>query len=146
MEKETYQSSRIYTPLMAGLFVGYIITILNLVYDVLFRDVTNFPPHELINVSTIIFATLIVFCIAGLIYALVERFSSRSNIIYIILSAMLTLYCAYATMHTQRSNDPVINNQFHYLLVGIILITGVGTAFAIPYFVKHSDVFIGDYK
>ncbi|MBO9593100.1 MAG: hypothetical protein J7599_09325 [Niabella sp.] len=69
METKNY-SSHIYKPLMAGLFAGYIATVLNLVYDVLFREATTFPLHDLVNVSTIIFATLFALPLAGVVFAL----------------------------------------------------------------------------
>ena len=144
MKKDTYYSSKIYTPLMAGLFVGYIVRVLNLVYDVAFRNFTDFPLHELINVSTIIFATLIALTLAGTLYALFEKISRTAGTIYIVCSALFTAYCIYGSLHVHRSDNAVINGQFHNLLLGIVVITGLAATFAVPYLVKHNDIFIGD--
>ncbi|ANH81305.1 hypothetical protein A8C56_10205 [Niabella ginsenosidivorans] len=142
METDIYTSSKIYTPMMAGLFAGYIATLLNLFYDVLFRDYTQFPLHELVNVSTIIFATLFLLTIAGITYALFERLSSKGGILYTICSALFTALCVAGALHVHRTNNNILNNGFHHLLLGIVLITGIAATFAIPYLVKHKNLFI----
>ncbi|WP_008587315.1 hypothetical protein [Niabella soli] len=139
---EDKYDSHIYKPLMAGLFAGYLATVLNLIYDVAFREYTSFPLHEMINVSTIIFATLLVLAVAGCIYALIDRFSKNSAPVYTILSAVFTLLLVYGTLQVHRSDNSMLTSQFHGLLLGIVLITGIFATFLIPYFVKHSKLFM----
>lgn len=141
MEKENY-SIQIYKPLMAGLFAGYFATIINLFYDVAFRESTAFPLHELINVSTIIFATLILLALAGCVYALFEKVMGKNPVIYIVASLAFTVFLIYGTMHVHRSLNAEVNHEFQYLLVGIIAITGIFSTFFIPYFVKRSHLFM----
>src|SRR5690606_24947142 len=98
------ESSRIYKPLMAGLFAGYFATIANLIYDLIFRNYVDFPLHELINVSTLIFATLFVLAIAGCILALSEQiFKGNGGLIYTVLSAIVSILLVYGVFHAHRS-------------------------------------------
>lgn len=136
------KDSTIYKPLMAGLFAGYFATIFNLFYDVAFRESTAFPLHDLINVSTIIFATLFLLALAGCVYAFFEAIGSRSSVLYIISSLIVTVLLIYGTLSVHRSLNPVINHEFQYLLIGIITITGTFSTFLVPYFVKKSSLFM----
>lgn len=141
METKDY-NSHIYKPLMAGLFAGYIATVFNLIYDVLFRESTTFPLHDLVNVSTIIFATLFALPLAGVAFAFFDRFFRNGNWVYIILSALFTALCIYGTLHVHRSADPVLTIQFQHLLLGIVIICGVFATVAVPWLVKHQDVYM----
>lgn len=141
METKNY-NSHIYKPLMAGLFAGYIATVFNLVYDVFFRKETAFPLHELINVSTIIFATLFALPLAGIAFAFIDRYFRRGDRIYILLSALFTVLCIYGTLQVHRSPDPAVTTQFQHLLLGIVIISGVFATVAVPWLVKHQDIYM----
>ncbi|WP_018630238.1 DUF6069 family protein [Niabella aurantiaca] len=141
METKNY-NSHIYRPLMAGLFAGYIATVFNLIYDVLFRQSTTFPLHELVNVSTIIFATLFALPLAGIVFAAIDRCFKKGDRIYIVLSALFTALCIYGTLQVQRSPDPAVTTQFQHLLLGIVVISGVFATIAVPWLVKHQDIYM----
>ena len=143
MEEGTYNSTHIYKPLIAGVFAGYIATLIDLFYDVIFKEKTNFPFHELVNVSTIIFGIMLLVPLAGCVFALIDKyFKKNTAVIYIILSTIVTVVLCYAVMHTHRSSDPQLNVQFHNLLLGITIITGLFSTFGIPYLVKHSNLYM----
>ncbi|WP_300598032.1 hypothetical protein [Niabella sp.] len=141
MKTKNY-NSHIYRPLMAGLFAGYIATVLNLVYDVLFRESTTFPLHDLVNVSTIIFATLFALPLAGVVFALIDRLFPNGSRIYVVLSALFTGLCIYGTLQVHRSPDPVLTVQFQHLLLGIVIISGVFATAAVPWLVKHQEIYM----
>lgn len=141
--KQNYDG-QIYKPLMAGLFAGYIATVLNIVYDVFFRESTSFPLHELINVSTIIFATLFVLTLAGIVFAFFQRYFKSGLIIYVVLSMLLSVVCIYGIEHVQRSADANVTLQFQHLLLGIFIITGLFATVGIPYLVRHSHIYMDD--
>lgn len=139
--KNPYIDGHIYKPLMAGLIAGYAATIINLFYDLAFTEYTKFPLHEIINVSSIIFATLILLFVASVVYSFFDRYFKNGAVIYTVLSSLFSLFCVYGAMHVQRSPDPVVTNQFHYLLLGMSIITGVFATIGIPYLVKHPGVY-----
>ncbi|MCF3109125.1 hypothetical protein LL912_10080 [Niabella sp. CC-SYL272] len=141
METKNY-NGHIYKPLMAGLFAGYIATVFNLVYDVLFREQTAFPLHDLINVSTIIFATLFALPLAGVAFAFIDRYFRNGTPIYVSLSAVFTLLCVYGVLQVHRSPDPVVTTEFHELLLGLTIISGIFATVAVPWLVKHQDIYM----
>ncbi|MGJ7033115.1 DUF6069 family protein [Niabella hirudinis] len=141
METKKYDN-HIYKPLMAGLFAGYIATVFNLVFDVFFRQKTDFPLHELINVSTIIFATLFALPLAGIAFAAIDRLFPKGDRIYIVLSTLFTVLCIYGTLQVHRSPDPVVTTQFQHLLLGMVIISGVFATIGVPWLVKHQDVYM----
>ena len=142
--KNVKNTGHIYKPLMAGLFVAYFATLICIIFDVIFRQYTGFPLHVLINVSTLMFSILLLLPIAGCLFALIDKFFTKSTLIYEVLAIGTTLLLIYGVFQTHRSPDSLYSNEFHYLLLGVTLITGVG-AMLIPYFVKHSEYFVTDY-
>lgn len=126
---------------MAGAFAGIGATLINLAYDYFYRQASSFSPSEIINVASIIFATMIIFLIAGLAYFFLSKFVKHGSGVYIFILSLLTIYCFYIGLHFNRSDNPVEITQFRSLYLGIEAATGVLAAFSIPYLVKHSDIY-----
>ncbi|GAB3011962.1 hypothetical protein GCM10027051_13350 [Niabella terrae] len=139
--KQVNNNGHIYKPLMAGLFAGYFAAVLCVIFDVVFRSYTHYPLHELINVSTLIFAVLLVVPLAGCLYALLDLFFTKTAPVYLIITAVTFILLIYGIYQTHRSSDALLNQEFHSLMVGITVITGLATL-AVPYFVKRSDLFM----
>lgn len=139
--KKQFETPHIYKPVMAGLLVGIVATILSIVYDIIFRDITSFPMHELVNVSTLIFGILLLLTIAGCLFALIDRYSNHASIIYQVISVIITLTCVYVLRFIHRSDDPVTTIEFRHLLLGIIIIIGTASLF-IPYLSKNETKYI----
>ena len=135
--EDKFNTPHIYKPIMAGLFAGIVATMLNIVFDVVYRSNVNFPRHELINVSTIIFGTLLLLSVAGCIYALIDRYSKHVVPVYMLLSVLWTIGSMYLTMQVQRSDNALISSEFRSLLSGIVIITGIASTFLIPYLAKN---------
>jgi len=125
--------------LMTSVFVGFVTTILCLIYNIIYRDETGFPLSDFINVSTLIFAVNLLFVIIGFIYFTFVNFSKRSELIFIVLFLLLTIVGAVKSESVVRSADHELTLQFRGLLLGIVLITGIGIL-AIP-LLFHSKVF-----
>jgi hypothetical protein len=141
MQDDSY-NPHAYKPVMAGLFAGIVATTLNIIFDVIYRDATRFPLSEIINVATIIFITLLLLTTAGAIFAIMDKLIRNVSIIYIILFMALTVLCVVLAMHTHRSPDPLLTEQFRKLLMGIVIITGACASFIIPYLSKKESMFI----
>ncbi len=136
-----YPQTRLSKSLLTGVFAGIIATLVNLAYDYFYRDFAKFYPSEIINVSSIIFATMILFTLAGLIYFFLSKYGKYGNIVYIIIFCALTVFCFIESMHAQRSSDPSITEEFRGLLVGTVAVTGLLAAFLIPYLTRHDTLF-----
>ena len=132
-------SDLFYKSLMSGLFTGMIITTLNLVYNFIYRDVTNFSPSSFVNVTSIIFVSILVSLVAGLIYFFIVAYAKKTSILYNLLFLVLTAFVTYVAFTVHRSADARVSDQFHGLFAGIVIITGLTDALLIPYFVTHRN-------
>jgi hypothetical protein len=137
-----YIQTNLSKSIMAGLFAGILSSLASLAYDFIFRLITSFSlSPTIINVATIIFASLLLLLTSGIIYYVLTTFFKKAGeIIYIILFIALTLICANFALHYHRSPDAHLTLQFRELFLGIIIITGL-TSFLVPYFVKHKTIF-----
>lgn len=127
--------------LLSGLFAGIIATLINLLYDFVYRDITGFQLSEIINVPSIILASTLLLVIAGLIFYVFHHYLKKGSNVYRIIFVLLTALCIYLSMHVQRSDDTVIANQFKWLLCGVILVLGAIASFYIPYLFDHDGAY-----
>jgi hypothetical protein len=127
--------------LMTGLFIGITDTIICLLYNLLYRDGGHgFFSSDLINVSSIIFGTNILFVVIGVLFFAFTKGAMKGEVIFSILFIVLTVIGAIAAAHVQRSADPAMNARFHGLLVGVVLIIGISAAVGMP-LLYHSRKF-----
>lgn len=138
------QQSYLSKTILAGVFAGISATLANLGYDFFFRNITEFEPSQIINVSTIIFATMLFFTVAGLLYFFSSRFIRNGEKLYTLLFSLLTIFCFIRGMQVTRSADPKVTAEFRNLLLGIVTITGVWASFFIPCLMKHPSIFLDE--
>jgi len=143
MKYDYPQQSFLSKTVLAGVFAGIIATLFNLLYDVIFRSVWQLVPSTIVNVATIIFSTMLLFTVAGLVYFFANKLK-KGTLIYVLLFAALTILCFSWGMHVRRSPDEKITADFRILLLGIITITGLLTTFFIPYLMKHQRIFLDE--
>lgn len=140
--KDDLLETSVYKPLVAALLAGIIATLLNIIYEVSYRTITGFSVSELINVSTLIFGTLLVFLIIGTVLAILIKYIRYGMIVYIVLFIILTLLCVRFALHVKRSDDLAITKDFHGLFLGIVLISGISACCLVPYLFKNSKSFL----
>lgn len=137
-----YQQTEFSKTLLTGVFAGIIATCVNLVYNFIYRGMEGFYPSEIINVSSVIFVTMIVFVVGALAYFMLRNFTKQGNLIYIVVFGVLTILCLYFSLHVNRSNHPLEITQFRGLLFGTTALTGVMLAVLLPYLSKHPEFYI----
>lgn len=136
------ETSSFYKSLMAGLFAGIIITIANLIFNFIYRSVTGFNPSQIVNVTSIIFVSLILSVLAGILYYLVVPYAKKSKFLFIVLFFVLTVIVTYVAFNVTRSSDATVSSQFHGLFAGIVIITGLINALLIPYMARNKNMII----
>ncbi|HEY9364501.1 MAG TPA: hypothetical protein VIQ00_14640 [Chitinophagaceae bacterium] len=125
--------------ILTGVFVGFVLSIVCLIYNLIYRDSTGFTPSIIINVSSLIFAVNLLFLVLGGIYYAFLRAFKKGDIIYIIVFVLLTIFFIWQAEESQRSTDEVLTAQFRGLLAGIILILGIGASFLIPFLYRNKS-------
>ena len=125
--------------LLTGVFAGFVASVLCVIYTVIYRERTNFQPADIINVSTIIFGVNLLFLVIGMIYYGFIRLFKKGDLIFLIVFILLTIYCLWQGQRVHRSDDHLLNMEFHQLLLAMLISLGIG-AIAIP-FLYHSKKF-----
>ena len=135
-----YESTEFSKSLLAGLFAGIAATVVNLLYNFYIRRATGFSLSEIINVSTIIFISILLMTVAGLFFYLFHHYLKNGTFIYKIISVLFTLLGVYFSMTVQRSQNPLVSTEFRELLLGVVIISGVFSSFIIPYLYSSNKI------
>jgi hypothetical protein len=126
--------------ILTAVFAGFAATVVCLVYNIYFRESTGFYLSGFINVSSIIFIVNIVFLLIGLVYyALINSFK-KGEIFFITFFVVLTAVSALLIKNIHRTDDQLLNMEFHHLLIAIVLVVGAFSAIGIP-FLYHNRKF-----
>ncbi len=135
-----YEQTEFSKSLLAGVFAGITATVLSLVFNAFFRRIIGFNLSDIINVSTLIFALILIVTTAGIIFYFFHHYIKKGTFVFQIASVIITLLLIASTMQIQRSANPGLSIEFRELLWGIISITGVCTVFIIPFLFKHDYI------
>jgi hypothetical protein len=125
---------------LTGVFAGIVTTLLCLTYNILFRENTGFSLSELINVSSLIFLVNLIFLFLGIAYYFFAAYIRKGGFVYTLVFIGLTVYTSLQSMRVHRSDDLLLNTQFHHLLLGLVLIIGIAGSAGIP-FLFHNKQF-----
>lgn len=125
--------------MLTAVFAGLVTTVLCIGYDTFYRGSTGFSPSYIINISTIIFFITPVFMIIGIIFFGFQRVR-KGELLYSILIALITAAVAIIAGKVHRSEIPLVNTEFHWLLVPIVVLIGLVASVGIP-FLFHNKKF-----
>ena len=136
-----YEQTEFSKAILSGLFAGIFATFANLVFNFIFRYVTQFNPSAIINVSSIIIVSVLIVTIAGIIFYFFNHYIKGGSTIFKIFFFALAAMAVYYSMQAPRSNDALVTKQFDELLSGIVIISGVFIVFFVPYLFNHEKVY-----
>lgn len=131
-----YHQSPFSKAMLTGVFVGFVVTIVCLIYNVIFRTSTGFTPADFINVSSLIFALNLFFWIIGIIYASLLQSFKKADTIFEVLFVLLMAFLLWKGGTVHRLEDLGLNSQFKVLLEGILIINTIGIVL-IPFLYRH---------
>ena len=121
------QHSLFFNCMMTGLFVGIIDTLICLVYNIGYRNLTGYLPSMIINVSSLIFAVNLILLLTGMVYYVFLRAFRKGDGLYLAAILLLTAFLTWRSVEIVRFND-LRDNGFRGLLTGLVLIMGVSSA------------------
>jgi hypothetical protein len=127
-----YHQSPFSKAMLTGVFVGFVVTIICLIYNIIYRDSTGFLPADFINVSSLIFAVNLLFWLIGIVYFILLKSFKKGNIFFLVLFGLFAAFCIWRSAVMHRWDDTHLNAQFKGLLEGILVIMTIGI-FIIPY-------------
>jgi hypothetical protein len=130
MNNERY--SIFFKAMMTGLFVGIIDTLICLVYNIAYRNITGYIPSSLINVSSLIFGVNLLLLLIGIVYYFFLWAFKRGDVVFEVVTVAATVWLVWTTAGLTRFDNARLDSEFRGLLGGIVLIVGVSTA-CIPF-------------
>jgi hypothetical protein len=136
-----YEQTELSKAVLSGLFAGIMATCASLLFNIIFRGITQFNPSAIINVSSIIIGSVLILTIAGVLFYFFHHYIKGGSIVFRIFFVLITAVAIYFSMQVQRSTDATVSKQFEELLSGIVLISGAFIIFYIPYLFKHSHIY-----
>ena len=131
MNNETISQTTFTKALLTSVFVGFFITIICLIYDIIFRESTGYHPADYINVSSLIFGINLIFLVIGAVYFLFVRYR-KGDILFSILLGVITIICVWRADYANMGNSHVLSTEFRTLLIGTIVILGIGATLVVP--------------
>ena len=135
-----YESTPFSKAVLAGVFAGILATIAIIVFDSIYRGATAYPLSQIINVSTIIFSSLILMIIAGVLYYSFNHYFKQGTLLYILLFSVLTILAGIGIWNVDRSDIALFNLEFHQLVFGVILILGLCAVVGIPALYRSKQI------
>jgi hypothetical protein len=120
-----FQQSPFSKAVLTSVFVGFVATLVCLIYNIIFRESTGYLPADFINVSSLIFAVNLIFFVVGLLYFFFLKSFKKGDAVFEILFGLLIIFCAWRAAHAHMQNT-TLTSEFRTLLLGVIIIMGIG--------------------
>ena len=136
-----YEQTELSKAVLSGLFAGIMATCASLLFNMIFRGITQFNPSAIINVSSIIIGSVLILTIAGVLFYFFHHYIKKGSMLFRLFFLLVTAVAIYLSMQVQRSTDATVSKQFEELLSGIVLISGAFIIFYIPYLFKNAHIF-----
>ncbi len=90
-----YQYSMATRGILGGLFVGIGTTVINLIFDLVYRKITGYEFAEYVNINSIIYFTIPTLIAAGIVYAAMVDFFKMGGLLYTLLCICLITIVAF---------------------------------------------------
>jgi len=127
---------------LAALFSGIIATCIGLLYDFVYRGITEYNPSFIVNVPSIIFGTLVASLAAGVIFYLCITYIKGGVQVFRIFFLALCVLLAIVAFRSHYGGNLPAFRGFSGLVFGIDMILAVFIIVLIPYFFRHNKIFM----
>jgi len=129
--------------LLAGLFAGMIISVVILIFNVIYRGSVHLYIYNVVMPVSIFMVFPLFNLVAGGVYYLFVGHLRKGCLLFILIVVLVMVLAALATYFIDRSTDHNYE-EFRGLLVGLELIEGIMAAILIPFFASHPTLFLTD--
>jgi hypothetical protein len=129
---QTFNSA--YRAVMTGVFVGVADTLISLCFNIAYRSAGADFPQDLVNVSYLIFGTVFLFFVIGIIFMSLHLISQKGGLVFIVGFAALTLIGFVIIGSAHLTDPPLANLRYRGMLRGLVLIDGISATVLVPFF------------
>ena len=126
--------------LLSCVLTGIAATLINGLYDILFRGITHYEPAVEFNFLSIPLTTMVLFIVLGLIFFLFIKYLSRTAFNITLFILMIAGIAITVFLHSDRTESALYGN--HGLIAGFLLINGILSLTLLPYLYSHPRKFI----
>ncbi len=134
-----YKTSLLSRAVLGAVFTGIFVSAVNMAFDYIYRSITQYSFSEVINFPSLIIFSMLSLLAAGVIYFLVIKFLSNS-VVYTLFFVALTIALLFVHLGKTMPNGVALPASAHGLTMGIFIITGLASAFVVPYMANHSKI------
>jgi hypothetical protein len=124
---------------LSALFSGIVATVVCFIFEIWYRMATFYGPSDFINVASIIFIVNFLLLLAGILYFACKSWFKKGDLMYVVLSLLITIFCIFEIRRIHRFADLTLNHEFIQLLGGITLIIGIASL-CVPYYFNNRKI------
>jgi hypothetical protein len=132
---DTFTSA--YRAILTAVFVGIADALISLIYNIVYRSIRPDFSQDLLNVAYLIFGTVFLFFVIGIIFMGLRLLNKKGSLIFIVLFAALTLLAFIAVGTAHLTSSETENCSYRGILRGLILLDGITATFLVPYFYSN---------
>lgn len=126
--------------IMAGFLTGIASAIINMIFVFIYRSLTGVNAYFFLISPVFVFIGIpVISGLLGMLLFVMARFFSRGVTWFTLLFILLTIFSIVLCIALPRVD---LSSGAKGLLIGLEVITGLLTAIAIPYLVRHPDIFM----
>ena len=126
--------------LLAGALTGIAATVINMIYDVVFRSITNYEPAAWFNFFSITISSVLVLMLTGMFFYLFARNNSFKTYEVAIIIIVIAVIAITAFLHSDKSQPVFYGN--HGLVAGFTVLSGILALTLLPYLFRHPKLFL----
>lgn len=126
--------------LLAGTLTGLAATVTNIIYDVVFRSITNYVPDGWFNFFSITFASVLVLTLTGMFFYLFAKNSSFKTYDVAITIIAIAAICITVFLHADKGQGLFYGN--HGLVAGFVALSCILAITLLPYLFRHPKLFL----
>ncbi len=127
--------------ILAGLLTGIICAIAGVVYNIVYREITDFARGEIIMPVSLFIGLPVLLVMGGFAYFLLVKHLPAGHSWYIVLSLVFLAALIIVTILDTRQNSNGLFAGMRGLCIGLEIITTLLAIILIPYFARHSRIY-----
>jgi len=138
--KYDYPQTDLSRSVLGGLFAGIVASGANMVFVFIYRAIAQFHEFNSIDVTVIVFGSLILGVVCGVIFYWFVHYLKNGIMLYRVAVAIVTIAIIYFGIMLKGSVTGDVPGDFRALVIGTQVIIGGLAWFLIPYLFKHDAV------
>ncbi|MEE2743810.1 MAG: DUF6069 family protein [Bdellovibrionota bacterium] len=125
--------------LLGGLLAGFLGALVNNIYSFLYTSITGFSIPKVIHVGSITSASILLVVISSLFYFLLEKFTSKARLIYIIVGVIFLILSFLGPLSSHLPDGTPTPEGFAGLALPMHIISGLLAFILIPWHVDRKE-------